>query len=93
MCPPYDAPWSISQVSTSAHPREDAAGYKKETGKTTKAENIPKIGTEKADPHGFNTTLCKRITPATLTVCLATALDASTKGWGDSLLEKREKRD
>lgn len=59
----------------------------------TKAENIPKIGTEKADPHGFNTTLCKRITSATLTVRLATALDASTKGWGGLSAGKKGKRE
>lgn len=80
-------------MSTSAHPHEDPAGYKKETGKTTKAEEIPKIGTGKGDPHGFNTTLIKRRAPAIVTVCLATTPDASTKGWGDSLLGKCLKRD
>lgn len=80
-------------MSTSAHPREDPAGYKKETGKTTKAEEIPKTGTGKGDPHGFNTTLIKRRAPAILTIWLATTLDASTKGWEDSLLGKSLKRD
>lgn len=54
----------------------------------TKAEKIPKTGIGKGDPHGFNTTLIKRNAPAILTICLATALDTSTKGWEDSLLEK-----
>lgn len=68
-------------------------GIKKKTGKTTKAEEIPKIGTGKGDSHGSNTTLIKRRAPAIVTVCLATTLGASTKGWGDSLLGKCLKRD
>lgn len=64
------------RVSTCAHPHEDQQAIKKQEGKRTKAEAIPKVGTGKGDAHIFKTILSKRSTTSPIS-CTPTHLGHS----------------